>query len=237
MSPRKKDAVAATGVDAGEVIEWLRATGTQATRDGMARYAIPSDRAFGVPIGALRDRAKILGKSHELAEALWDSGWYEARMLAAFVGEPARVTGEQMDRWRADFDNWAVGDHVCFHLFDRTADAWPKVAEWARLEPEHQKRAAFALLWALALHDKKAPEERFLDALPLIEDAASDDRNFVKKGVDMALRAVARRGPKVRAAVVDLAHRLAATDEPSARWIGRSTLRELEGASSKKGKP
>ena len=229
MSParRSRSAPGATAADAGEVLAWLHRTGTQATRDGMARYAIPADRAVGVPVGALRDKAKELGRSHALAAALWDSGIYEARMLAAFVDEPERVTGEQMDRWRAEFDNWAIGDHLCFHLFDRAADAWAKVHEWAGLEPEPQRRAAFALLWALALHDKQAPDERFLACLPLVEAAAVDERNFVKKGVDMALRAYGRRSPAVRAAAVEAAERLAVSASPAARWIGKSALREL----------
>jgi 3-methyladenine DNA glycosylase AlkD len=219
-------------MDAAGVLAWLQRTGTKATRDGMARYAIPADRAFGVPVGALRDRAKILGRSHELAAALWETGWYEARMLAAFLDEPARVTAEQMDHWRGDFDNWAVCDHVCFHLFDRAPHAWEKVAPWAALEPEFGKRAAFALLWSLTVHDKRAPDAAFLACLPLVEVAAVDERNFVKKGVDMALRAVGKRNAVLRAAALEVAERLSASPEPAARWIGRSALRELRGKGS-----
>src|SRR5688572_4458940 len=113
--------------DAAEVIAWLRRNSTKATRDGMARYAIPSDNAFGVTVGAMRDYAKRIGRSQALAEELWASGWYEARMLAAFVGEPAEVTPAQMDRWCRDFDSWAICDTICFHLFDRTPYAFARV--------------------------------------------------------------------------------------------------------------
>lgn len=209
-----------------EVVDWLRRRGTKATRDGMARYAIPSDRAFGVPVGALRDYAKSRPKSHELAEALWATGWYEARMLACFVDEPAKVTAEQMDRWRRDFDNWAICDHACFHLFDRTPHAFGKVAAWAKLKDEFGKRAAFALLASLALHDKSAPDEAFAKCLPLVEKAATDDRNFVKKGVLWALRSVVRR-KGTKAAAKALALRLAASESAAARWIGKGAAKEI----------
>jgi 3-methyladenine DNA glycosylase AlkD len=213
--------------DAEAVLAWLERTGTKKGRDAMARYAIPSARAFGVPVGALRDHAKKLGRSHELAAALWKSGWYEARMLTAWVDEPARVTSAQMDRWRAGFDNWAICDHLCFHLFDRTPHAWDKVHAWAALEGEIDRRAAFALLWSLSVHDKAAGDEDFLACLPLVEAAASDDRNFVKKGVDMALRAVGKRNASLRDAVLSLAKRLAKSPERTASWIGKSAFREL----------
>ena len=227
-SPRAP--AAGPGGDADAVLAWLERTGTKKVRDAMARYAIPADRAFGVAIGALRDRARELGRSHELAAALWESGWYEARMLAAFLDEPALVTAAQMDRWCADFDSWAICDHLCFHLFDRTPHAWTKVGEWARLDSEFGRRAAFALIWSLSVHDKRASDEAFLATLPLIEAAADDDRHFVRKGVDMALRAVGKRNPALRAAAVAVAGRLAASEQPAARAIGKSALRELNRA-------
>jgi|SRR5688500_3032417 len=163
----------------------LKRLGTKETRDGMARYAIPSDNAFGVPVGQIRDLGKRLGRNHELAQALWDSGWYEARMLATFVAEPALVTPAQMDRWCKDFDNWAICDTACFHLFDKTPHAFKKVSQWSKRRDEFVKRAAFALLASLALHDKKSDDRLFAECLPLIEKAATDDRNFVKKGVSL----------------------------------------------------
>jgi 3-methyladenine DNA glycosylase AlkD len=213
--------------EAEAVVAELKRRGTKATRDGMARYAIPQDKAFGVSVGELQKYAKQLGKNHELAAALWETGWYEARMLASFVGEPARVTPAQMDHWCRDFDNWAVVDTICFHLFDRTPHAWSKIEPWSRNKDEFGKRAAFALLWSLTVHDKQADDEPFVKGLLLIEDAATDSRNFVMKAVNMALRAVGKRNPALNAAAVEVAQRLASSSDATARWVGKDALREL----------
>jgi 3-methyladenine DNA glycosylase AlkD len=148
-------------------------------------------------------------------------------MLATFVDEPARVTAGQMDRWCRDFDNWAICDTACFALFDRTPHAWRKVAQWARRRDEFGKRAAFALLWSLTVHDRRAGDEPFARGLRLIEQAATDERNFVKKAVNMALRAVGKRNPALTAAAVTVARRLAASPQAAARWVGKDALREL----------
>ena len=132
-----------------------------------------------------------------------------------------------MDRWAKDFDNWGVCDTLCFCLFDRTPHAWRKVAQWAGRRDEFVKRAAFALLASLALHDKATGDPPFLATLPLIERAAADQRSFVKKGVSWALRSIGRRSPALRAASVDLARRLAASEQPAERWVGRDAVREL----------
>jgi 3-methyladenine DNA glycosylase AlkD len=206
----------------------LRALADRATLEGMSRYGIPSDGAFGVPVGKIRAYAKELGRHHALALALWTTGQYESRMLACFVADPAAVTPAEMDAWTKTFDNWAVCDTACFHLFDRTPHAFAKVEQWARSGDEFVKRAAFALLASVALHDKKAPDAPFIEALPLIERAASDDRNFVKKGVSWALRGIGkRRGESLRSAAVALAERLAASDDPVTRWVGRDALKDL----------
>jgi len=216
---------AANGVD--HALAWLEKNGSKAVRDGMKRFSIPSDKAYGVPMGRIQALAKELGKSHELALALWDTGRYEARMLAAYVDEPARVTAAQMDRWRGDFDNWAHVDTLCFALFDRTKDAWKMVDKWAKLQDEFGKRAAFALVWALTVHDKASGDAPFVKALALIERAAADERHFVKKSVDMALRAIGKRNATLRKAAVATAKRLAASEDPTKRWIGTHSLREL----------
>jgi 3-methyladenine DNA glycosylase AlkD len=210
-----------------EVLAFLERRGSKKNRDGMARYAITAPKVFGVSVATLHQMAKRLGRDHELALTLWETGWYEARMLAAFVDEPARVTSSQMDRWAKDFDNWAICDTHCFHLFDRTPHAWTKVRQWSGRREEFVKRAAFALLAGITLHDKKAPDKPFLDALPLAERAASDERNFVKKGVSWALRTVGRRNRALHAATLAVARRLAASSEPAPRWIGRDVVREL----------
>ena len=209
------------------VLEWLERNGSQAGRDGMARYAIPSDKAFGISVGALRQQAKQVGRNHELAAALWDSGWYEARLLAIFIDDPAVVSAAQMDRWCRDFDSWAVCDTACFHLFARTPHAWRKVAQWSRRRDEFVKRAAFALLASLCLHDKKAGDDSFIEGLRLVEQAAGDERNFVKKAVNWALRTIGKRNPQLHAAAVTVAQRLAAGESATPRWVGKDALRDL----------
>jgi 3-methyladenine DNA glycosylase AlkD len=219
----------ATSVEAQvrAALDWLKAHATRSTLEGMARYAIPSDRAFGVAMKDMKALGKQLGRNHPLALALWKTGWYEARMLTAFVADPAQLTAAQMDRWCQDFDNWAYCDTLCFNLFDRTPHAWKKVTSWSRARGEFQKRTAFALLWSLALHDRTAPDARFLEGLALIEEAADDDRNFVKKAVSMALKAVGKRNAALAKAAMASAARLAQSPEDSARWIGKDALREL----------
>lgn len=221
----KKGPPAPGDVDA--VIASLKRLGSESTRDGMARYGLPSDKAFGVPVGKMQQLAKQLGRNHELALDLWESGWYEARMLAAFLDEPERVTPAQMDRWCRDFDNWGICDTVCFHLFDRTPHAFAKVVQWSRRRDEFVKRAAFALLACLALHDKHSGDEAFVRCLPLVEHAAADERNFVKKGVSWALRLIGRRNLDLNAAAVAVARRLSDSPEAPARWVGRDALKEL----------
>jgi len=219
---------------ADDVVAWLRRNGKKATRDGMARYALPSDNAFGVSVGAMRAQAKKLGKDHDLAAALWDTGWYEARMMATFVDDPAKVTPAQMERWCKDFDSWGITDTACFALFARSPHAWDKVWRWATRRDEMVRRAAFALLASLVLHDKRAPDERFVESLELVERAASDDRNFVKKAVSWALRTVGKRSPTLYAAAVALSRKLAASPDATPRWLGKDALRDLEGPITKK---
>ncbi|HZO20636.1 MAG TPA: DNA alkylation repair protein [Gemmatimonadaceae bacterium] len=225
--PRTKAKTAAIEDQAGEALAWLERRGTKRNRDGMARYAITAPKVFGVSVSMIQQLAKRIGRSHELALALWDTGWYEARMLTAFVDEPERVTAAQMDRWARDFDNWAIVDTLCFHLFDRTPHAWSKIEQWSTRREEFVKRAAFALLASVALHDKTAADASFVRSLRLIERASDDERNFVKKGVSWALRAVGRRNPALKTAAVELARRLSASSDPTRRWIGKDALRDL----------
>jgi len=205
----------------------LECQGSKKNRDGLARYGIVASKPFGVSMASVQRLAKRIGRDHELAVALWNTGYYEARLLAVFVADPARVTSALMDRWCKDFENWADCDTACFQLFDRTPHAFAKVAQWSRRRPEFERRAAFALLASVALHDKQATSAAFLRCLPLIEAAAGDERNFVKKAVSWALRAIGRRNPELHAAALSLARRLASAAEPSARWIGRAAVKEL----------
>ena len=198
--------------------------------DMSARYGIVTrDKTFGVPMVKIHLLAKQLGRDHALAQALWATGIYEARMLAIFVEEPQRVTAVQMDRWVRASDNWAVTDTLCFKLFDQTPHAWAKARAWCAKPGEFVKRAGLALIASLALHTKGGDPAPFLHALTLIERASTDERNFVKKGASWALRAIAqRKDPKTKAAALQLARRLAASPDKAAAFIGRDALKALK---------
>ncbi len=214
-------------MDLEEVLAWLQRRGTQRTIAGMARYGIQAKRAFGVPMGTLLSLSKRLGEDHALSVALWESGWYEARLLAALVGDPKRVTRRQMNAWASGFENWADCDTVCFKLWDRTPFAWEKARQWSRSPRELVKRGGFVLMACLAGHDKTSPDKKFLGFLPLIEKGARDERNFVKKGVNWALRGIGRRSPALHAAALKVARRLALSEDAAPRWVGKDALREL----------
>jgi 3-methyladenine DNA glycosylase AlkD len=214
-------------MDASTALDWLKGHATKAALEGMARYGLPSDRALGVAVRDIQSVAKRLGRNHELASQLWATGWYEARLLASYVDDPACVTSSQMDQWCRDFDNWGVCDTVCFVLFDRTPHAWSKVAKWAGRDQEFVKRGAFALLWGLTVHDKAASDDPFVKGLALVERAAEDDRHWVKKAVNMALRATGKRNLALNAAAIEVAERLCASPSATARWVGKDALREL----------
>ena len=216
-------------VQAQEALTWLRAHAKKKLRDEMGpRYGLPNERALGVAMADIKRLGKQLERNHALAAALWDTGVYEARLLCSFVDDPAQVSAAQMDRWCRDFDNWGVCDTLCFNLFDRTPHALGKVRQWARLRGEFQQRAAFALLACLALHRRDLETETFLACLPLIEKAADDERNFVKKAVSWALRAIALRDAELRSAALALAQHLAASTETTPRWIGKDVLRQIK---------
>jgi 3-methyladenine DNA glycosylase AlkD len=217
-----------------EAIAWLERHGSQKNIVGMKRYGITATRPFGVSVGETKKYATQLGRNHELAQQLWASGRYEARLLAAFVDVPEEVTVGQMNQWANDFDNWAIVDTVCFHLFDRVPFAWKLVPPWAKAKPEFKKRAAFALLWSLSVHDKKASDASFLESFPLIERGAEDDRNFVKKAVNMALRAIGKRNAVLNHGAIDTAQRLADSDVATAKWVGKNALRELQSPTVRK---
>lgn len=209
----------------------LRERATEKTLAGLSRYAIDAPSAIGVSMTDMKAIAKEVGRSHELAASLWAEAWYEARMLATLVDDPARVSAAQMESWAADFDNWAICDTACFCLFDRSPDAWAKVEEWAGRKEEFVKRASFALLASLTVHDKKAADGAFARGLELVEREAGDERNFVKKSVNWALRSIGKRSPGLHAAALAVAERLAALPGAAPRWVGKDALRELRGAS------
>lgn len=193
----------------------------------MARFGINTARAFGVSIATLTPIAKRLRPDHALAEALWRSGWHEARLLAALVDDPAAVTPEQMDRWAGDFDSWDLTDQCCLKLFARTAHVEAKTRQWADDEREFVRRAGFALIACHAVHGKTVPDEAFLPYLDLVERHSGDPRNFVRKAVDWALRQIGKRSAALHRPALALADRLAGSDDRTARWIGRNAGKEL----------
>jgi 3-methyladenine DNA glycosylase AlkD len=214
-------------MDRRQIVEWLESTGSPEGRDSLTRYGIPNDHAFGVPMHELKKRAALAGTSHQLAADLWETGWYEARTMAAFIDEPSEVTDAQMDRWAHDFDSWAICDTVCFHLFDKTRYAWSKVALWADAPEEFVRRASYALLWALSAHDKQADDGQFIAALRMLEQAEPDTRPLVKKAMDMALRATGKRNEVLRRAAIAVAERMAQAPDKDRAWIGAHSLRVL----------
>jgi 3-methyladenine DNA glycosylase AlkD/uncharacterized protein YdhG (YjbR/CyaY superfamily) len=217
---------------AKQFVASLRKAGSKKVRDGLARFALPTENAVGISVGELRKMAKGIGKNHNLAEALWKDGLYEARMLAVFIDDPALVTPEQMDRWCKDFDRWGICDTATFVLFDRTPYAWKKIKEWARSQEEFVRRAAFAMTAALSVHDKKSGDEPFAEGLALVERHSTDDRHWVKLAVNWALRSIGKRSPQLHAAAVGLATKLAASENATARWIGKDALRDLHSKAS-----
>jgi 3-methyladenine DNA glycosylase AlkD len=207
----------------------LRACARPDQLEGMARFGIVGPRRLGVSVPDLRRIARELGRDHRLALELWKTGVPDARILAGLVGDPGRLTSAQMDAWAGGFRSWDVCDQVCMNLFDRSPLAWSKVREWARREEEFVKRAAFALTASLASHDRASADAKFERLLPLIARAATDERNFVKKAVNWALRGIGKRNLRLNRAAVAAAREIRLLDSKSARWIAADALRELTG--------
>ncbi len=194
---------------------------------GMARFGINPKNTLGISIPLLRVLAKKIGKDHALAQELWKSDIHEARILAALVDDVNLVTQKQMDQWVADFDSWDVCDQVCMNLFDKTPWAYEKAIEWASNRKEFTKRAGFALMAVLAFHDKKAEDKKFDQFFPIIEREAMDERNYVKKAVNWALRQIGKRNNTCMKKATVCANRLIEIDSKSAHWIASDALREF----------
>jgi 3-methyladenine DNA glycosylase AlkD len=210
-----------------DILRWLESEGKQENRDGMARFGINIEKAYGVSMPALRSKAAKLGRSHELALALWDSAAHEARILACLVDDPKKVTEDQMEYWASGFNSWDLCDQCCSNLFDRTQLAYRKAEDWSFREEEYVKRAGFVLMAALSVHDKKADDVKFLHFLDIIYTGADDDRNFVKKAVNWALRQIGKRNKVLNAAAIETAKKIGWKNSRSARWIASDALREL----------
>ncbi len=200
----------------------------------MKKFGIETRSALGLSVSFLRGVARKIGRNHELALRLWSSGIREARILAAMVDDPKLVTPRQMEDWAGGFDSWDVCDECCSILFDKTPIAYEKALEWSRRKPEFEKRAGFVLMASLAVHDKKAADEKFLSFLPAIRAGSTDERNFVKKAVNWALRQIGKRNRRLNREAMKVATEIQGTDSKSARWIASDALRELTSAAIKK---
>ncbi|MGA9048648.1 MAG: DNA alkylation repair protein [Dehalococcoidia bacterium] len=214
-------------MDLNEAFNTLKALANPENIKGMARYSINPRNALGVSIPNLRKLAKQAGKDHALALALWDSGIHEARILAGMVDDPRQVTSRQMDGWVKDFDSWDVCDQVCLNLFSKIPIAFDKAMEWSGRPEEFVKRAGFALMACMAVGDKKAPDARFEIFMGAIERESGDERNYVKKAVNWALRQTGKRNIRLNRLAIIAAERIRKQDSKSARWIASDALREL----------
>jgi 3-methyladenine DNA glycosylase AlkD len=212
-----------------QVLDQLKSQANAEAVAGMARFGISGRNTYGIAIPTLRKMAKSIGQNHALAQELWASGIHEARILASMIDRPQEVSADQMEQWVHDFDSWDVCDQCCSNLFDRTSFAYTKAIEWSSRPEEFVKRAGFALMAALAVHDKKAPDDKLAQFLPIIKREANDERNFVKKAVNWALRQIGKRNANLNRLAIATAREIQTIDAKAARWIAADALRELTG--------
>ena len=222
-------------MECAEVLKKLKSLSDPKAVEGMARFGINPKNTYGVSIPKLRNLAKELRRitndnNHRLAQKLWSSGIHEARILASMVDDPEKVTDTQMERWVGDFDSWDVCDQCCSNLFDKTRFAYQKAVEWSSRKEEFVKRAGFTIMACLAVHDKRANDDTFLKFLALMKKGAVDDRNFVKKAVNWALRQIGKRNPELNKAAIETAKEIKKMDSKSAKWIASDAIRELTGS-------
>jgi 3-methyladenine DNA glycosylase AlkD len=215
-------------MNATEVVDLLKQQSDALHLEGMKRYGIDNSKALGVSMPKVRQLAKEIKKDQALSLDLWETGIHECRILASMIGDPKLVTPQQMDKWVADFHSWDVCDQVCGNLFDRTAFAIDKAIEYSSSEKEYIKRAGFVLMAEFAVHNKKAYDNEFLQFFPIMEREAWDDRNFVKKAVNWALRQIGKRNKTLHQLAIETAKRIARQDSKSAKWIAKNALDELE---------
>ena len=220
--------------DYRQIISRMKSLYSPRNVEGMARYGIVSRNVFGLSSADYEKLRREIGQDHDLAIRLWDSGIYDARILAALVDEPAKVTESQMEKWVKDFDNWAVCDNTCMKLFGRTPFAYKKAVEWASRKEEFVKRAGFSLIATLTVHDKKAPDSAFIKFLPIIERESVDERNYVRKAVNWALRQIGKHNKNLNKAAIKTAEEIQKKDSKAARWIASDALRELRSEAVRK---
>jgi 3-methyladenine DNA glycosylase AlkD len=223
-----------SGMTAHEIINFLRENSSPRNVEGMARFGINPSNTLGVSIPVLRKIARTNGKDHQVALSLFASGIHEAKILAALIDDPKLVSEGQMEKWLKQFDSWDVTDQVCTILFDKTSLAWRKAKEWTRKEPEYQKRAAYSLMAGLAVHDRLATNDEFEELLPLILQGSTDERNYVKKAVNWALRGIGKRNAHLCTSALHVAKEITKLDSRSARWIASDAIRELSNPKTRK---
>lgn len=210
-----------------QIIAELKKNGSEYNRKGMARYGINVDKAFGVNAPTMHSLTKVIGKNHELALELWESGYHEARHVATMIDDPKLVTKAQMNKWVRDFNSWDICDGACSNLFRKTPYAIEKIFEWCEKKDEFVRRAGFSLMCYVAVHHKTRDDEEFLEFFPLIKKYSADERNFVKKAVNWALRQIGKRSRFLNEEALKLAKEIHALDSKSAKWIARDAIREL----------
>ncbi len=215
-----------------DIISWFRKNKNRKNREGLSRFGIVSENAFGIPIPKLRALAKKIGKNHELALELWKTDYHEALLLAAFIDDPEKVSVKQMNSWAKRFYSWDLCDQCCLNLFDKTPFAYERALAWSKQKQEFVKRAGFALMAVLAVHDKKAPDAVFIPFLLRIEDESDDERNFVRKAVNWALRQIGKRNSALHKTAMQVAHRIQKKESRTAKWIASDTIRELQSATA-----
>jgi len=211
-----------------DVLKKLKAKARPDQVAGMAKYGMVAEERLGVSVPDMRKVSKELGRDHKLALDLWKTRIPEARIVAAMTDEPGKLTEKQMEEWVKDINSWDVCDQVCMNLFEKSPLAWKKILDWSEREEEFVKRAAFALIACLAWHDKRAEDDQFVKLLLLIKRGATDERNFVKKAVNWALRNIGKRNPNLNKAAIESAKEIQQIDSKAARWIASDAIRELE---------
>lgn len=211
-----------------DVLDKLQSKAQPEQLKGMAKYGMKIEQRLGVSVPDMRKLAKEIGRDHKLALDLWRTGIAEARIVAALVDDPTELTEEQMEDWVKGINSWDVCDQVCMNLFEKNQLAWKKIVDWSEREEEFVKRTAFSLIACLAWHDKKASDEKFIELLPVIIRGATDERNFVKKAVNWALRNIGKRNLNLNEAAINTAKEIKRLDSKAARWIAADAIRELE---------
>jgi 3-methyladenine DNA glycosylase AlkD len=211
-----------------DVLDKLQSKARPEQLRGMAKYGMTMEQRLGVSVPDMRKLAKEIGRDHKLALSLWRTGVAEARIVAGMVGDPAKLTEEQMEEWVKGINSWDICDQVCDNLFEKNQLAWKKIVDWSEREEEFVKRTAFSLIACLAWHDKKASDEKFIELFPVIIRAATDERNFVKKAVNWALRNIGKRNLKLNEAAINTAKEIQRLDSKAAHWIAADAIRELE---------